>query len=416
MAKQLSRHGPVRDALRSTAAVAFVLTVTAATAGCGDHGKATDSGHEASAQTPIVIGNVGTTSGLIGSHYGVMQKAVLAWADEVNHKGGIGGHPVRVEVADDGNDPAKNLNLVREMVEQKGVVAFVGVPSANTQSGSVKYLEEKGVPVIGGVTGDEPWGESPILFPQGFTEKTKSSALMYAVATTGKTKFAWVETEEHAREPGESHTQEIGEALERDAKETKVQLAYVKLFDPAKVDYNDVCSSAKRAGVEAMTIVAEFNLQAKLMTACAAQQFNPIYVTTGTTTDQRLVDLAGKNMEGAVGIARTAPWMADQPADLVVYRKVMAANGLQPAGGTMSGWASGRIFEEAVKHINGDITSAAVVRALRGLDGQNLNGLVAPLDFGSSPTEPNIGSKCFWTLVVKDGKWTPSRTGQVCMK
>jgi hypothetical protein len=144
--------------------------------------------------------------------------------------------------------------------------------------------------------------------------------------------------------------------------------------------------------------------------------FHPIYITTGTTTDQMLIDTLGKeNMEGAIGLSRTAPWMLDQPKDLVTYRQAMTASGLPVGATTLLGWTSGRITEAALRRIQGDITPATLTQALRGLKGQTLAGLAAPLGFGSSASEPNVGSKCFWPLVVVNGTWTPAKTGQVCL-
>src|SRR5205807_8189882 len=78
-----------------------------------------------------------------------------------NASGGIGGRPIRVKVGDDANDPEKHLRLVREMVEQERVVAFAGMPAVDTQGASVKYLESKGIPVVGGVIGNQVWGRAP---------------------------------------------------------------------------------------------------------------------------------------------------------------------------------------------------------------------------------------------------------------
>ena len=121
-----------------------------------------------------------------------MQPAVQAWADKVNKTGGIAGRPVLVVVGDDANDPAAQLRLVQEMVEQRSVVAFAGMPAADTQDASVEYLEAKGVPVTGGVLANPAWGTSPIMFPQGVGGQQKLRLLTRAAATSGKTRWAFI--------------------------------------------------------------------------------------------------------------------------------------------------------------------------------------------------------------------------------
>lgn len=120
-------------------------------------------------------------------------------------------------------------------------------------------------------------------------------------------------------------------------------------------------------------------------------------------------------MEGAIGLSRTAPWIADEPADLKVYRQAMKANGLKIGAASVDGWVSGRILEKALRRIDGEVTPKALAGALRGLGGEDLDGLVAPLGFGSSPTELNPGASCFWPLVAKHGAWAPAEAGLLCL-
>jgi hypothetical protein len=95
----------------------------------------------------------------------------------------------------------------------------------------------------------------------------------------------------------------------------------------------------------------------------------------------------------------------------------MKSHGLQLNQATLGGYISARIFEEAVKRTKGKVTSASLTRALRSLNGSDLNGLVAPLGFSASSGEFNPGSLCFWPLIVKNGEWRPmSGKDKVCLK
>lgn len=417
----------IKKAVRSGIAALALLTVAGSLAACssspantstGDNGSASSQGPE-----PIVLGNVGTMSGPLGDRYGAMQKAVQAWADTVNANGGIGGRQIRLEVADDANDAAKHLQLVKDMVEKKHVVAFIGEPSPNTLEESVEYLEKKGVPVIGGIVGEEPWGGSPVLFPHAITGKDKARALIYTAAATGKKKYAFVGIDTHGGgHPGQPSIEEFVDGIEGPngaGKEFGVDLVYTTEFEPDAPDaeYAKACQEAKRAGVDVMTILTDFPTQAKVIKACLRQNFEPTYVATGTTTDQKLVDLVGAPMEGAYGLSRTAPWMGDEPADLVVWRKAMADHKVPANATSLQGWASGRILEVAMmmRGPGGDYSSAAITDALRKISGADLRGLIAPLKFGKTASDPNPGSACFWLLKVQNGKWAPTGDGRTCL-
>src|SRR5581483_10483585 len=101
-------------------------------------------------EPPIVIGSVGTMSGVVGYLFAPGAKAVSAWAAEMNEKGGINCHSVKHLIGDSGGDPARYQALVRQFVEREGVIAFVFNPDSFAAQAGADYLEQKQVPVIGG--------------------------------------------------------------------------------------------------------------------------------------------------------------------------------------------------------------------------------------------------------------------------
>jgi branched-chain amino acid transport system substrate-binding protein len=272
----------------------------------------------AHAAEPIVIGNIGTVSNSFAkySEYSPMQRAVQAWADWTNKHGGINEHPIRVEVADDENSPAKHLSRVQELVEQKHVVAFVGNPAVDTQPASVRYLEENGVPAIGGALGNEMWGRSPMLFPHGIAEVQRARMLMQTAALTGKHKFAFLAIPKNPR-------QMIIKALTSGpAQEAGIQVVFDAVVEN-EADNTAACLGAEQAGVEIVTVAAPFEILANVMESCARVGFKPSYVMTGTLTSPQLITAAGKDAEGAIGPSRFLPWEGDKPAELKTYRQIM---------------------------------------------------------------------------------------------
>jgi len=115
---------------------------------------------------PLVIASVGDYSGIAGASEKDGPKALQVWAAWVNDHGGVNGHPVKVYVVDDGMDPQRYQAAVKDLVENKHVIAFVDNFAPFTIQAGVKYLEDKRVPVIGGDCAEYVWNQSPMLFPQ----------------------------------------------------------------------------------------------------------------------------------------------------------------------------------------------------------------------------------------------------------
>ena len=67
-------------------------------------------------------------------------------------------------MADSNSDPNRYFSLVKQMVEENKVIAFLGQMAPLTVNAGDKYLREKGIPVIGGDGAHGLWFQSPVLY------------------------------------------------------------------------------------------------------------------------------------------------------------------------------------------------------------------------------------------------------------
>ena len=79
-----------------------------------------------------------------------------------------------------GLDPARHRAQVQDAVERQKVIAFVQNNEPFTGQGSLDYLEQKRVPVIGTDTGSAWAYDSPMYFPQ-----TASADLIFKLGIWG---------------------------------------------------------------------------------------------------------------------------------------------------------------------------------------------------------------------------------------
>ncbi len=100
-------------------------------------------------KSEILFGSFGVEAGVLGVISGPAPPAIRAWIADVNSRGGLGGHPVRVIMVDDGGDPARAQAAVRQMVEKDSVIGFFYPYAIGTLVPVLPYLEEKGIPVLG---------------------------------------------------------------------------------------------------------------------------------------------------------------------------------------------------------------------------------------------------------------------------
>jgi branched-chain amino acid transport system substrate-binding protein len=119
---------------RSRVVVSVALAGTVVLAGCGSSrsqssAPAAASGTPAAAPTksPYVIGTVGCWTGPQSPASVGAQYAATAWSKWVNAHGGINGHPVTLYAEDEGCDQARSISAVKDLVENKHVLALVGI-------------------------------------------------------------------------------------------------------------------------------------------------------------------------------------------------------------------------------------------------------------------------------------------------
>jgi branched-chain amino acid transport system substrate-binding protein len=353
-------------------------------------------------ESPIIIGSVGTYSGIVGQsvHGGV--RAVQAWAARVNTGGGLHCHPVRYIEADDGGDTARNQALTRRLVEQEKVIAFVYDGAPVTAQASAAYLNEKQVPEVGQEGGHMFTYDSAMHFPigpagvaiqrltlAGGARATLPEARKVAVVTCQEIEYCNT-AEKTYQEYAASEGQEV------------VYRAKVALTQP---DFTSVCLGAQNAGAKAVLPALDSNSHQRLMASCAKVGYHPVDVLT---TVQMSADFkTDSNMDGAVIVSNNLPWfLADNPA-IADYQTTLRqyAPGAPFDASSTNGWVAAKAFELALRALPPAQapTSRDVLGGLYGFNGEDLGGMVQPLRF--TPGKPARPVACGWVVRLTKGQF-----------
>jgi branched-chain amino acid transport system substrate-binding protein len=370
----------------------------------------------ASAVVPVVIGSVGTLSGPVGAAMQGGPLAVRVWAKAPNAAGGLGGRPVQVVVADDGGDPFRYQAILRELVEHKGVVAFVSNMAAFTLASGSAYLEQKRVPVIGGDLTSAMWNESPMFFPQAGGEQALVWGMVANGAATGKRRFGSLACRE-----SEGCTNADRYWFDRGwVAEAGMEPAYRARISIAQPDYTAECLTAQRAGVEVLAVVADGATGRRVAVSCARQGYRPILSIAGPAVDERLTSRrdGGPNevLEGTLGTVVTFPYvLADSPAT-EEFRSTMSRFGTgEPlSAAAAQGWVSAKLFERAARGAE-PLSSERILEGLWSLSAETLGGLTAPRTFTREQKTPDV--RCFFVMKLTGGAWTAPRGSElVCRR
>jgi branched-chain amino acid transport system substrate-binding protein len=326
----------------------------------------------------------------------------------VNTAGGLGGHPVRLEVADDGTDPARHRALVQELVERRGVVAFVYNAAVFSGQAGVGYLEAHRIPVVGG-SGTEPWyTTSPMFFTQIIAGETAIEATVASYARSAKaaglTRMGLVTCSD-----GVQVCEDTARSVPKYAARYGVELAYQGKASLAAPDFTANCLAARNAGVQILYLALDANSYQRFGRSCASVDYHPRY---GIAQPVMLTDLArDPNLQGSPGVSYTAPFFFDpNPAVAEFHRAMSQYAATAPLTGLASlGWSAAKLLQAAARHLSATPAAGDILSGLWSLDGDDLGGLTAPLHFRrDGPTVPPV---CYWQVVVADNTYQSPDNG-----
>ena len=279
-----------------------------------------------------------------------------------------------------------------------------------TINGSIKYLEEKRVPVLGGEITAEEWNQSPMLFPQNAAAHQVIAGIARLAKQIGGTKFGLLYCAE-ARICQVVHDRLFAGGELQKAGVEPTYAAQVSITQP---DYTAECLQAKSKGVDIMAVAADSATMGRVASSCARQGFTPHWTTQSITVNQSLA--SNPALEGMQAVLPSFPWTISGHPAVDEYRQAVAKFAPKLEGGVPASqaWTAGKLLETVVGRITGPVTSPGILDGLWSLKGETLGGLTSPLTFAKDKPAPQ--ANCYFVMKIEGGKWTaPAGMQQSCV-
>ncbi|HVU72654.1 MAG TPA: ABC transporter substrate-binding protein, partial [Mycobacteriales bacterium] len=362
------------------------------------------------AGSTLVIGQVGTFSGIIGGSIGSAVAGLKVWAEATNASGGIACHPVQVVSVDDGGENGRAQSAIQQLVENDHAVAvnaFVPITMAGVQP----YVDSHHVPIVGGDLLSPTWYSDQYFFPQGGPLDSILYGISKYAALNGGHKYSFFYCVEASPcTSGEDSLTHKGIAAKAGLESVGDQPISL-----AGSNFTQQCQTAKGKGADVVFIGAGVSAVTAISRDCANQNYHPIYLalSLGVTNSQE----SDPNLDGlAIGNAQFA-WMTTGTPALTEYHDALAryAPSLDNSGGAAAGWTSGKLFQAAILKLGsaayGDLTSADVLKGLALIHGETLGGLV-PGQLTFHAGAPATLDPCVFIAAIKNAKWSTANGGR----
>jgi branched-chain amino acid transport system substrate-binding protein len=257
----------------------------------------------------IKLGHCGPYSGP-ASAYGVIGKGIEAYWKSVNDAGGINGRKVNFITYDDGYNPAKCVEVVRQLVEQDKVLTCFNTLGTPSNTAIQKYMNTRKVPQLYVATGASKWGK-PKEFPwtMGYQPDYHTEGAIYAKHILANVKDPKVGVLMQNDDFGKDYLDGFKEGLGKDNAGVITKLATYEVTDPT---VESQIIQLKDSGANVFFNIATPKFAAQAIRKAAEIDWKPAqYMTNVSASVTSVLKPAG--FENAQGII-TAAYLKD-PTD-----------------------------------------------------------------------------------------------------
>jgi branched-chain amino acid transport system substrate-binding protein len=372
----------------------------------GQQPQAAGSAPCAQPLSPIVLGQTLASSGLVGAAIAGIRTGLAVWAKDVNTRGGVECHPVQLIQLDDASDPARvtaNWNTIKA----RGAVAMVGAGVPIAIAALRSAAERDGIPVVGGDVTAVDWTQSPLLFPTGGAPLTAydgatAEAAQVAMQKDGKVKAGLIYCVEASI--CTSIKSNFAKSVERSAGATLGPIQAASLTQP---DFSSECQTMKAAGVNVLFYALDGSAIIRATRSCASLNYFPTTATGAIGVSAAASADQGVRRNGAFLGSGVAPYTAADLPSVQAFRDAMGRYAASSAVDqqTLLGWASGKLFEAALKNVSakaraGDVTTAVILDGLAAVKNEKLAGLSPGATFTRG--QPAKLIDCYYPLRLED--------------
>ncbi len=351
----------------------------------------------------ILIGQVSSqTSPTLAANAKALYAGINVYFDHVNARGGVGGRKLRLVNKDDQLVPAKMVELTKEFIADKNVLALAGYQNtAGINEVSKQDIPGKaGIAMIAPFQGDKSIVGAANFFPFRSGYPDEVTALVREAKSTGKQKVIVVYQNVTFGPPMMKLTREL-------AKEHGLNVVDYLMIDqgaPDKAVIDGAVAAVMKQAPDAVIMlvggrwVMELIKQIKNAGLDGAQLYLMSIVPA-----QDVVKAVGQAKARGIVISQAVPYPFSATLPLVVeYQKVMKqyASNEPLSFSTLEGFVVGKITVEALKRAGPKPTREKVLKVLNSMGELDLGGVYV----NYTPKARNGWGKVDLTVIGANGK------------
>jgi branched-chain amino acid transport system substrate-binding protein len=328
-----------------------------------------------------------------------------------NDNGGVDGRQLKLVTADDGYEPARTLNAMKELYEKNQVFGFVEMYGSPTALVSIPYALEHHALYFGAFTGAPSLRHDPpdryvFNYRAGYAEETDAIVRYLVKVRRLRPEEIGVLTQQDAY--GEAGMDGVTKAM-RSLRGGVAGQVFRMTYNRNTVNVDDAIALLRRQKipVKAVVLVATYRPAAKFIEKTRDLYPDMIYATISGVGSTGLADelnLLGPRYAEGVICTQVVPAVDSYASVALNYKKALAKYfpGEAPDYMSLEAYLTANILIEGLRRVGPQFDTETLVDTLEGMKNYEL-GLGPKVNFG--PSDHQAVHKVWGTQLDQAGKY-----------
>ena len=332
--------------------------------------------------------------------------------NQVNDAGGVGGRKLRIIAADDGNEPARTLQAVRQLYEKDQIFGLVGSIGTATAAVAVPYALERRMLFFGAYTGGNVVRRDPpdrYVFNYRPSYAEEADAAVRYLVKMRRIPVRQIAVFAQQDDLGDAGFAGVAKAYRALGINDSALLRLNYPRNTIEVDEAVNLLRLQKVPVRAIIMSASYRAAAKFIEKTRNLYPEMIFTSISGVGGTSLADelkLLGPRYTTGVLVTQVVPAVSGHSSAVLEYKNALAKYfpGEAPDYASLEGFVAANILIDAIKRTGAQLDTEKLVDALESTRNLDL-GLGIPLSFGRS--DHQASHKIWGTALDETGRFQP---------
>jgi branched-chain amino acid transport system substrate-binding protein len=341
-----------------------------------------------------------------------MKLGIEAAFNRANEAGGVDGRMLKLFAADDGYEPSRTLDAMKQLYDKDQVFGFIGNVGTPTAAVAIPFALERRTLFFGGFTGanilrNDPPDRYVFNYRASYAEET-DAAVRYLIKLR-KLQPRQIAVFAQQDSYGDAGFAGVSKAMRTIGVSDSAILRLGYKRNTVEVDEAVNLLRAQKTPIRAVVMVATYRAAAKFIEKTRDQFPGMLYTNVSFVGSTSLADelmLLGPRFASGVIVTQVVPAVGGYSSAVLEYKNALAKYFPGEAADYVSfeGYIAANVLIQGIKRAGPQVDTERLIDNLEAMRGVDL-GLGTQLNFGRA--EHQASHKIWGTAIDDNGKYQP---------